>query len=88
MKKELENITAGEYIPKPGVIYTMLRRMEKKGFVSSKWDSSTTKKDKRVYFITERGVEVLKIRLKAMKKRMKLLQQLMEYYDSEFYNSK
>jgi len=30
---ELERITSEKYIPEPGAIYTMLRRMEERGLV-------------------------------------------------------
>jgi len=84
VRKRIEQVTKGSYIPKPGAIYTILRRMEKKGLLTSQWKERVGKRDRRVYNITEKGENLLKNRLKTMKKRMKLLELMVSYYDSVF----
>ena len=84
VRKKIEKVTTGNYIPKPGAVYTILRRMEKKGLLTSQWKKKAEKRDRRVYSITEKGENLLKNRLKTMKKRIKLLEQMVSYYDRVF----
>ena len=81
---ELERITSEKYIPEPGAVYTMLRRMEEKGFVTSEWEKKETGADRRVYTLTEVGVKVLKEGLEMVKKRRQLMDSLVQYYDVHF----
>ncbi|HDM75930.1 MAG TPA: PadR family transcriptional regulator [Deltaproteobacteria bacterium] len=81
VRKKIEEMTS-HYTPKPGAIYTILRRMEKKGLLTSQWNEKTGKKDKRVYYVTEKGERLLKTRLKIMKERIRLLEQMVSHYDS------
>ena len=87
IKKKIEEVTIGNYLPKPGVIYTMLRRMEEKGLLRSEWKRETGR-GKRVYYITEKGKFVLVTRLKIMKKRLKVLEQMVSYYEHVFEKEK
>jgi len=82
--EELEKITSEKYIPEPGAIYTMLRRMEEKEFVTSKWKKKETGADRRVYTLTEAGVKVLKEGLEMVKKRRQLMDSLVQFYDAHF----
>ena len=82
--EELEKITSEKYIPEPGAIYTMLRRMEEKEFVTSKWEKKETGADRRVYTLTETGVKVLKEGLGMVKKRRQLMDSLVQFYDAHF----
>ena len=84
VKKKIEEITTGSYTPKSGAIYTILRRMEKKGLLTSQWNERTGKKDRRVYRITDQGEILLKTRLKIMKERIGLLERMISYYNSYF----
>jgi len=84
VRKEIEKVTTGNYIPKPGAIYTILRRMEKKGLLASRWKERAGKRNRRIYNITEKGEKLLKARLKIMKERIKLLEQMVSYYNSVF----
>lgn len=43
----------------PGALYRALRRLESEGLVSSKWSRSNTGPPKRVYGLTEGGLEEL-----------------------------
>ena len=82
--EELERITAEKYIPEPGAVYTMLRRMEERSLVTSEWEKKETGADRRVYTITETGVKVLKEGLEMVKKRRQLMDSLVQFYDEHF----
>jgi PadR family transcriptional regulator PadR len=82
--EELEKITAEKYIPEPGAVYTILRRMDERGVVTSEWEKNETGADRRVYTITEVGVKVLKERLELVKRRSQLMDSLVQYYDTHF----
>jgi PadR family transcriptional regulator PadR len=82
--EELEKITSEEYIPEPGAIYTMLRRMEERGMVTSEWEKKETGPDRRAYTLTAAGVRVLKEGLEMMKKRKRLMDSLLQFYDENF----
>ena len=82
--EELERITAEKYIPEPGAVYTMLRRMDERGIVTSEWEKKETGADRRVYTITEAGVKILKEGLKMVKRRRQLMDSLVQFYDEHF----
>jgi DNA-binding PadR family transcriptional regulator len=81
---ELEKITAEKYIPEPGAIYTMLRRMEERSLVTSEWEKKEACADRRVYTITETGVKVLKEGIEMVKSRRQLMDSLVQFYDTHF----
>lgn len=80
VKKEIIDLPIS-YEPKPGAIYTILRRMEKKELLTSTWEERPEKKDRRVYQLTEEGRQLLATRLEVMQTRLKLLKQMITYYD-------
>ncbi|MCC6022943.1 MAG: PadR family transcriptional regulator [Desulfurococcaceae archaeon] len=53
-------------VPKP-VVYGLLRRLEYLGFVASKWDVEGGGPARRVYIITEEGLEYLDNSLKTLR---------------------
>jgi DNA-binding PadR family transcriptional regulator len=82
--EELERITSEKYIPEPGAVYTMLRRMEKRGLLASEWEKKESGADRRVYTLTEAGMKVLKEGLEMVKKRRQLIDSLVQFYDAHF----
>jgi len=82
--EELEKLTSEKYIPEPGAIYTMLRRMEERGMVTSEWEKKETGADRRVYTLTEAGTRVLKEGLEMVKNRRQLMDSLVQFYDAHF----
>ena len=82
--EELEKITAEKYIPEPGAVYTMLRRMEERSLVTSEWEKKEAGADRRVYTITGTGVKVLKEGLEMVKRRRQLMDNLVQFYDTHF----
>ena len=68
MLKEKFNVDA----PKP-VIYGLLRKMEYFGFITSKWDVEGGGPARRVYKITEEGLEYLNSSLKSLRDAKKVI---------------
>lgn len=58
--EEVNSLLAGRRKMKPGSLYTILRRMENSGLLDSNWEKKTEGLDRRVYNLTEKGVEVLR----------------------------
>ena len=86
--EELEKITSEKYIPEPGAIYTILRRMEERSLVTSEWEKKEAGADRRVYTITQTGVNILKEGLEMVKGRRPLMDNLVQFYDSHFMDEK
>ena len=84
IKEELEKITLKKYNPEPGAIYTMLRRMDERGLVTSEWAKKETGADRRVYTLTDVGVKFLREGLEMVKKRRQLIDSLVQFYDANF----
>ena len=82
--EDLERITSKDYAPEPGAIYTMLRRMEERGLLASRWESKGSGADRRVYTLTEEGVRALREGLEALKRRRELIDSLIRFYDAHF----
>lgn len=82
--EELQKITSEGYIPESGVVYTLLRRMEKNALVTSEWKKKETGADRRVYTLTDMGKKTLKEGLEMVKKRRPLMDSLVQFYDSHF----
>lgn len=58
----IEQTTAGQWTVSLGSLYTTLRRMEKKGFVTSRWgdaDAPRAGARRRYYRLTALGIETL-----------------------------
>ncbi len=77
-------MTSERYIPEPGDLYTMLRRMENRNLVTSKWEKKEAGVDRRVYTLTEDGVRVLKEGIEMTKRRRQLMDNLAQFYDDHF----
>lgn len=54
IEREIYERTNNVYRPNPNELYPVLRYMESKNFVESKWDSPD-KRSKRIYSITNKG---------------------------------
>ncbi len=81
---ELRKFTSNEYAPEPGAIYTMLRRLEERGLLASRWEKKASQVDRRVYTITQEGKEFLKEGLQMVKRRRQLMDDLVRFYDDNF----
>jgi len=65
--KELEKRTTGYFKLKGGTIYPVLRRLEGKGLVKSRWQQITERQRRRYYEITDKGRQFLASRLAEWK---------------------
>ena len=81
---ELERITSEGYTPEPGAVYTILRRMEDMSLVVSEWEKKNSGADRRVYTLTEDGKKFLKEGLEMVKKRRRLMDNLIRFYNKNF----
>ena len=77
--ERVREMTRGSYAPETGVIYTALRRLEKRGLLTSRWEEGLSS-DKRVYEITEEGVRTLREGLEALVARRGIFEELFEFY--------
>ena len=62
-------------------LYRSLRKMEKEKLVTSKWESGGQGPRRRVYEITDQGVEDLHEWIQILKKRKKRIEQLIIRFD-------
>jgi len=83
--EELE--TRGFVLPdrlESGAVYTILRRMEHHGLLESEWERVESGPDRRIYKLTDSGVEALRMGLETMVKRKALMDDLVEFYSERF----
>ena len=64
-------------IPKP-MIYMILRRMERMGLVTSKWEIRESGPAKRVYTITEEGLDILEREIEQIKKLKEIAEKILK----------
>jgi len=62
----------------------MLRRMEERGLLVSMWKRKESGLDRREYTLTDAGVKALKEGLEMMKGRRRLMDNLIQFYDTHF----
>lgn len=86
--RELEEQSCGFHRVEHGSIYTLLRRMERRGLVESRWEKTEGGPDKRIYRLTDKGVEALKMGLKSIVKQKPLFDDLVKFYYENFKDSR
>lgn len=57
--RELENRSLGYFRFKEGTLYPALHRLEKIGLILSKWEMLPSGRQRRYYYLTERGMALL-----------------------------
>ena len=82
--EEIERRSAGCHRLEPGSLYTILRRMEERGLLKSKWEKIETGPDRRVYKVTDNGAKVLEGGLAMIVRRRALMNDLVEFYKKHF----
>ena len=65
-----------------GAVYRVLRRLEKEGFVKSKWESGGGRR-RRVYRITRQGRDLLASWIERIRERRDALNRFIEVYEEE-----
>jgi DNA-binding PadR family transcriptional regulator len=58
--------------------------MEERGLLESKWEKIEGGPDRRVYSLTDKGVEALKMGLESIIKRKMLFDDLVKFYHENF----
>jgi PadR family transcriptional regulator PadR len=66
----------------PGMIYRHLRELEDNGLVLSEWETEGTGPAKRVYRLTEEGLEILEFWIGYMKNQTEKLMNFIEMYQA------
>ena len=84
----IESMEARGYVQsgrfETGSVYTILNRMEKRGLLSSVKSAGETGRIRRIYSITEAGVEALKRGLEGVIHRKTIMDELADYYRQHF----
>ena len=57
--KELEKRSQGYFRFKEGTLYPALHRLEKAGLIEGRWESLPSGRQRRYYYITEKGTRLL-----------------------------
>jgi DNA-binding PadR family transcriptional regulator len=67
-----------------GAIYTILRRMEAHGLLKSEWERGESGRNRRIYNVTDKGIQALRMGLKTIVKRRSLMENLIAFYRKQF----
>ena len=82
--EEMNKLLAGRKPIKPGSLYTILRRMEKGNLLVSEWDKTSSRLDRRVYHLTETGLEKLKDGRLMVDEQKKILDEMTSFFEEHF----
>jgi len=82
--EDVNKLLTGRRHLKPGSLYTILRRMEKSGLLSSNWDSESSRLKRRVYTLTQMGLERLKNGCRMVTGQRKSLDEMIGFYEQHF----
>jgi DNA-binding PadR family transcriptional regulator len=85
--EEIEKRSNGCHKLETGSIYTLLRRMEERGLVESRWEKVEGGPERRVYRLTSKGAEALRAGLTSIIKRRRLFEDLLNFYHEHFEES-
>ena len=69
---------------KTGSIYTILKRMEHRGLLSSEEGRSESGRPRKTYEVTPLGVEALKMGLRGVIRRKQIMDDLASFYREQF----
>jgi DNA-binding PadR family transcriptional regulator len=61
-----------------GIIYTLLRRMEGDGLIVSEWDIQESGPARRIYRITEEGMDYLRTSMEKLRRSRQLIKILLD----------
>ena len=67
-----------------GNLYRTLRKMETRGWIESSWDKNETGPDRRIYSITQAGVEYLEVAAASLGKTDKLIHHFFDGYQKHY----
>ena len=81
---EVNELLAGRRTLKPGSLYTILRRMERSGLLKSEWEGRSSGLDRRVYRVSEMGMERLREGRGMVEEQRRVLEKMAEFYHRHF----
>jgi DNA-binding PadR family transcriptional regulator len=87
LKEKLNELLSGRRPLKSGSIYTILRRMEKNGYLSSDWDRESSRLDRRVYTLTKKGLERLQHGRNMVNAQKNVIDEMIRFYQKHFPES-
>ncbi len=73
---QIEAVAGSLVCVDPGSMYRLLRAMEEQGFVTSSWQVPEAGPSRRVYQITDQGLEALEIMTASLSQRATAMQKL------------
>ena len=82
--EKINSFQSGRRPIQPGSLYTILRRMEKDGLLESTWDDENSRLNRRVYTLTESGIQRLKNGRIMVKNQLDILHDIQKFYDTHF----
>ncbi|WP_428014009.1 helix-turn-helix transcriptional regulator [Athalassotoga sp.] len=71
-----------EYLPDQTAIYKMLRSLEEKGLITSRWDTSGSGPARHIYEITQAGIETLDILASEIKDNIQIYKNFLEIFEN------
>ncbi|MEW6233543.1 MAG: helix-turn-helix transcriptional regulator [Chloroflexota bacterium] len=74
--------------PDPGTLYRTLRQLEEEGLVRSTWDTGGTGPARRVYELTDQGLEYLHAWAVNIRRTMARLEHFLAQYEGQFDKEK
>ena len=82
--KQVNVLMSGRRKLKAGSLYTILRRMEHNGLLDSVWEEKSARMNRRIYNLTEKGIERLKQGKNMIEEQQKILNEMIKFYESQF----
>jgi DNA-binding PadR family transcriptional regulator len=76
---QIETLTKDLVCIDAGSMYRLLRAMEEEGLVSSSWQAPEAGPSRRVYEITERGLEALELMARSLSQRAASMRRLADH---------
>jgi len=81
---EVNRLLAGRRTLKTGSLYTILRRMERSGLLESEWETISDRLNRRVYRLSDKGIERLRAGMGMVEEQRKVLKEMAEFYRRHF----
>jgi len=82
--EKVNALLSGRRKLKPGSLYTILRRMERLGLLDSIWEKKSKGIDRRIYNLTENGIEMLRQGKSMIEEQQRALEEMAEFYRLHF----
>jgi PadR family transcriptional regulator, regulatory protein PadR len=76
---QIEDLTGDLVCIDPGSMYRLLRALEEEGLVTSSWQTPEAGPSRRVYEISERGIEALELMARSLSQRAASMQRLADH---------